>query len=478
MQKNILILHTDAQMQQWLGAAGNSEIHTPHLDQLAREGVYFPNAQTCSGVCMPARAALMTGRYPVANGVTCNEQVLPATEKTMGQYFDEAGYATGYFGKTHFGIGNGPEAMAQHGWQEYFGVADYNQYLRENGLDLRYPEKRVADRRARYWNLGPSAIPEEHYFEKVVADRALEFLQRPHERPFLCVASWIAPHGPFTPPGRFAEMYDPAKLTLAPRSANELENTPEAFARWVTQNQKYVNEAELRVFLSLVYGLISLVDEQVGRILEALRAAGLLENTLLLFASDHGDFGTGYGIFGKSWNMIDPLIRIPLIARAPNGKAQTFDGLVENIDFLPTMLEYSGLPIPASVQGKSFWPLLAGEEWTAKPACFAFNSYESSRYRLAQATIRRDNWRLIVGENGPDQLYNVPNDPWNLQNVASEHEDVVRALKDQLLRWQIGATGLGYNRETANFWEDTTLFWDETKFTGERVAPRSNKPVQ
>lgn len=474
--KNILLLHTDAQMQQWLGAAGNAEIHTPHLDRLAREGVYFPNAQTCSGVCVPARAALMTGRYPVANGVTCNEQQLPASEKTMGQYFGEAGYDTGYFGKTHFGVAG--DKMDEHGWREYFGVASYNEHLKANGIDRRYPEKKVTQGRARYWNMGESDIPEEHYFEKVVTDRALDFLQRPHEKPFLCVASWIAPHGPFTPPGRFATMYDPAKITLAPRHPNELDSNPEPFVQWITQNQKYVNEAELREFLALVYGLVGLVDEQVGRIMDDLRARDLLESTLILFASDHGDFGTGHGIFGKSWNMTDPLIRIPLIARAPGNAPQVFEGLVENIDLLPTMLEYSGLRIPAAVQGKSFQPLLAREKFEAKPACFAFNSYESSRYKLAQATIRTGPWRLITGESGPDQLYNVSSDPWNLQNVASEHEDVVSVLKDRILRWQIGAAGVNYDRETANFWEDTTLFWDETKFTGERIAPRSNKPAQ
>ncbi len=465
-------------MQQWIGVAGNSEIHTPHLDQSAREGIYFPNAQTCSGVCMPARASLMTGRYPIATGVTCNENKLPATEKTMGQYFAEAGYDTGYFGKTHFGVSD--DEMPQHGWQKYFGVEEYNRYLNVNGIGLRYPEKKVQNSRARYWNLGISSIPEEHYFEKVVADKAIDFINADHANPFLCVASWIAPHGPFTPPERFAQMYDAAKMSLAPRCETELENKPEAFVQWVLRNQKYVNDDELRHFLSLVYALMSLVDEQVGRLMQCLRDNALLENTLVIFASDHGDFGTGYGIFGKSWNMIDPLIRIPLVARAPglNPPKSTFEGLVENIDILPTLLECAEIDVPASIQGKSFWPLLEGEGFEAKPACFAFNSHESSRYKLAQSTIRRGEWRLIVSESGPDQLYNVSQDPWNWHNVANENPQGVKDLKGQLLQWQIGNAGLGYNRETANFWEDTTLSWDETQFTGERIKPRSNTPVQ
>lgn len=478
MKQNILILHADAMMQQWLGAAGNTEIHTPNLDRLAKDGVYFPRAQACSGVCLPSRTSLMTGRYPVAHGVTSNSRKLPHAEKTLGQYFAEAGYETAYFGKTSFGVPD--RELPFHGWQKYFGKEEYNQYLTENGIEQRYPEKAVEKSHARYWNLGASQIPEEHYFETVVADRVIEYLRQPRKEPFLCMASWIAPHGPFTPPGRFATMYDPKKLTLAPRSDDELENKPEPFTQWVRQNQKYINEEELRHFLAMVYGLISLIDEQVGRIVELLRESGMLEDTLLIFTADHGDYGTGYGIFGKSWNMIDPLLRIPLIVRTPDSVARkstsassTFDGLVENIDLLPTLLGYSGIRVPASVQGQSFWPLLAGKEFEAKPACYAFNSYESSRYRLAMSTVRTGQWRLIVGESGPDQLYDVTKDPWNWNNVANENPEIVRSLKDQLLQWQIGAAGLGYDRENAKFWEDETLFWDETRFTGERIKNRS-----
>jgi arylsulfatase A-like enzyme len=478
--RNILILHTDAQMHDWLGAAGHPDVQTPHLDQLAREGVRFAHAQACSGVCKPSRASLMTGRYPVGTGVTCLPQTLPASEMTMGRYFAAAGYDNGYFGKTHYGVEDAQ--MAADGWGTYFGVKQYNQYLAETGVNLRYPEKEVKQKRARFWNLGQSSIPEEHYFEKVVADRAMAFIDRERDRPFLCMTSWIAPHGPFTPPGRFAAMYYPSGLTLAPRHDAEVENKPREFVDWVRQNQKYANEEELRQFLAMVYGLVSLVDEQVGRIMACLRERGLLESTLILFASDHGDYGTGYGIFGKSWNMIDPLIRIPLIARAPGsaGAGKPFEGLVENIDLLPTMMEFAGLGVPRSVQGRSFWPLLEAKSFDAKQAAYSFNLHESTRGGLAQATIRSGRWRLIVGDHGPDQLYDVANDPWNWVNLAdrAEHRATVGELKDQLLRWQIGAAGLGYDRESARYWEDETLFWDETQFTGERVRPRGREAAQ
>ncbi len=478
--RNILILHTDAQMHDWLGAAGHPDVRTPDLDRLAREGVRFTHAQACSGVCKPSRACLMTGRYPVGTGVTCLPQTLPPSEVTMGRYFAQAGYDSGYFGKTHYGVED--PHMQGDGWGTYFGTKAYNQYLAEAGVGVRYPEKGVKQKLARFWNFGQSSIPEDHYFEKVVADRAIEFMEQERNKPFLCMASWIAPHGPFTPPGRFATMYDPSRLTLAPRHPAETESKPQEFVDWVVQNRKYATEAELRQFLAMVYGLVSLVDEQVGRLLDHLRRRGLLENTLVLFASDHGDYGTGYGIFGKSWNMIDPLIRIPLIARAPGqaGGQPAYKGLVENIDLLPTMMEYAGLSVPKSVQGRSFWPLLAGEAFEAKASAYSFNTHESTRGNLAQATIRHGRWRLIVGDHGPDQLYDVANDPWNWINLAErpEHRAVVGELKDRLMRWQIGAAGLGYDRESARYWEDETCFWDETRFTGERIRPRGKEPTQ
>lgn len=471
--KNILLLHTDAQMHHWLGAAGNDAIRTPNLDRLAAQGVRFENAFACSAVCVPSRACLMTGRYAEATGVTSNSRILHSREKTLGRFFREAGFRTGYFGKTHYGRSFGE---VENEYDVFFEKKHYNQYLKEAGIPASYPEKEIPERVTRYWEVGRSAIPEEHYFEKILADRAIDFLSTPSTQPTLAFVSFVAPHGPFTPPGKFADLYPPETLSIAPRCDTELEGKPAQFVRWVQQNRKYLTEEECHRFLAAMYGLGSMVDEQVGRILDALRESGRLEETLVIFTSDHGDFGTGYGIIGKSWNMIDPLVRIPLLVRLPGGRSgEAEPAFAENIDLLPTLLEYAGVAIPSYVQGRSLLPLLKGETTLHKEESFAFNTYQDSSVKLAQSTIRRGPWRLIVCEDGPDQLYHAERDPWNWHNLANapEHQPLLVELRDALLRHQIAVCGSPFDVDTARFWEDETGFYDETRFCGRRLVDRS-----
>ncbi|HWL51025.1 MAG TPA: sulfatase-like hydrolase/transferase [Chthoniobacteraceae bacterium] len=474
---NILFCMTDAQIHRALGCAGNREVRTPHLDALAAEGVHFRQAYACSPVCGPSRAAMMSGRYPIAYGMVNNFGCLPPSEPTLGQLFSAAGYRTGYFGKTHYGRSN--DAMREEGWEAQFLLADYNRYLRAAGVPHEYPRNLVAESRTRYWKMGTSKIPLEHYFEKVLGDRAVEFVRSADERPFLCFLSMIAPHGPFSPPAPYDRMYDPASLTLFPRSEGELEGKPAEFVRWVTQNRKYVTDAELREFLAITYGLVSLADDTVGRLVAALKTAGVYDNTVIVFASDHGDYGSKYGILGKSWCMDDVLSRIPLIISHPDhrGEGRTSDALVENIDLLPTLLESGSIPVPRKVQGRSLLPILSGSRESVKEAVFSFHSSEYSEARLNLSMIRRGEWKLVQSDTDENQLYHLPSDPYEWKNRIDEPElhELVRSLQYDLLRCHVANTGQSFPIETTRFWTDETYFYDETRFNGSRQITRSGE---
>ncbi len=138
-RRNYLIIQTDEQHHSHLGCAGHPVLRTPHIDALAKQGTRFDCAYTVSGVCVPSRASFMTGRYPIAHSVTSNERQLPAAERTIGMYFRDADYDTGYFGKTHFG-----DEVDGHGWSHTFVKQDYQRYLDERGIDATYPERRDA----------------------------------------------------------------------------------------------------------------------------------------------------------------------------------------------------------------------------------------------------------------------------------------------------------------------------------------------
>lgn len=478
--KNVLILHTDEHTHSLLGCMEHKTVRTPNIDALARDGSLFTNAYSCSGVCVPSRAALLTGRYTVSHGVTMNSNRMPPSERTMGKVFAEHGYDTGYFGKTHFG-GNDAD-MAGEGWGESFTWhGQYNEYLRDHGVDAHYPEGLEIRRPdIRFWNVGTSRIPSAHYFENAITDHAIQFIRGHRDRGFLCFVGFLAPHGPFSPPAPYDAMYDPDEVELLPRHEGELRDKHPHFVKWVTQNQKYLTEEELRIFMATVYGLITLVDDNVGRLVNALKDAGLYDQTLIHFTADHGDFGSQYGIIGKSWCMIDNIMRIPFIVRHPDHPSpKTLDALVQNVDVLPTLLEYAGIPVPHKVQGVSVAPLLAGHQETVRQAAFGYDQAEYSGGHSYQSMIRTGPWKLVQPGCTPAELYHMDDDPWETTNLApaGRHRDVIRDLQERLLRWHVESAGGFYPKETARYWEDETCFYDETRFCGLRLAARGDAPV-
>ncbi|HWL50950.1 MAG TPA: sulfatase-like hydrolase/transferase [Chthoniobacteraceae bacterium] len=472
-RKNIVLIQCDALASFQLGFAGHPDIRTPHLDRLAAEGSNFPDAVTCAGVCVPARASVMTGRFPAGHGVLSNHMALPPREPRMGRLFSEGGYRTGYFGKTHYGVH--AAAMADEGWGELFSAGDYNRWLGEQGVAIRYPEKNLTQRRPmRYWRAGRSDIPPEIHFEKAMTDRAINFIQSDAPGPFLCFLNLIAPHGPFAVPPPFDTLFDPAALTLPAFDERDLEGKPAAFRRWILQNRKYMTPEELRQMLSVIYGLIALVDHQVGRVVEALKQAGLEEETLLLFTSDHGDFGGYYGIIGKSWTMHDVLCRIPLLIRAPGIAPREVTGFAQNLDLLPTLLAWAGLPVPSQMHGKNLLPAMESGHFDGRSAAWCALQFVNSTDRLHQSMVRNHRWKYVHASTGEHELYDLENDPDERVNRFGDAclRPQVEEMRARLLDFQVAYTGQFNTPETAGFWEDETLFYDETRFCGERIVQR------
>lgn len=463
-KKNVLIIHTDAQVHNFLSVAGNGGIHTPNIDALAGQGTLFSNAFTCNGVCVPSRCSFITGRYPIGHGVVCNYNLLPASEVTMPKIFGENEYVTGYFGKTH--LGGDDNDMAGQGWRESFlWHGQYNEYLKNHGVDARYPEGNEIRRDdIRYWPVGTSKIPTEHYFENVIADKAVEFIKKHRGENFFCFVANVAPHGPFSPPTPYDKMYDPADMELLPRNPKELENKPPAFARWIEQNRKLINDDELRIFLAAIYGLVSLVDDNVGKLVKTLKEQGLYDDTLVVFTSDHGDFASKYGVIGKSWCSDDILMRTPLVISHPQFRKspQVVESFVENVDMFPTLLEYAGIAAPKKVQGISLIPLMNGTKDKIKDAVFACEQHEYSKARQFQSMIRTGEWKLVQQSDFKGELYDMVNDPCERENLIDNenYKDVVPELRERLLRWHIENSGLFYPSETAGYWEDRTNFYD------------------
>jgi len=349
---NILLIFTDQQRADTIGAAGNPVIRTPHLDRLARDGALFRSAFTASPVCVSARCSLIYGQYPHRTGCLSNGYAMPDDRPSFMQLLTDAGYRTHGIGKMHFT----PDSRALRGFEsrehqeELRGRVeedDYLQFLHANGFQHVYDP--FGQRGEMYYIPQIAQVPARLHGTQWVGDRAVEFIRSAGRgRPLFLWASFIHPHPPFSPPTPWNKLYRGALMPLPHRPPD-----CEALQVWWNRHQnryKYRDSGTdmhlLRVMKAYYYACISFVDFQVGRMLEALADTGRLDDTLVLFTSDHGEFLGDYGCFGKR-SMLDPAARVPLLARHPGRfrPGTVCDTPASLVDVMPTILAAADIPL-------------------------------------------------------------------------------------------------------------------------------------
>ncbi len=376
---NILFVMTDDHAAAHLGCYGNPLVRTPNMDRLAREGVHFTNAFVTNSLCAPSRATILTGCYSHLHGIRGNSEMKGQVENinrslvTYPQALQAAGYRTGIVGKWH--LSHDPVGFDT--WRILPGQGLYfDPEFIENGVRKKYTG----------------------YATDLTTGFALDFLRQPSDQPWCLVYQHKAPHRPFLPPPRFAKLYENVEIPLPPafdddyrtrQVAAEAEDmrfdvslaadypdlpanlTPAARKRWLYQR-----------FVKDYYGAIAAVDENLGRVLAYLDERKLTDNTVVIYTSDNGFFVGDHGWYDKRF-MYEPSLRVPLLIRAPGAKAgQTTAEMTMNIDLAPTILDYAGVPAPASFQGQSLRPLLAGqtpEGWRRS----VYYSYFENSWQLA-----------------------------------------------------------------------------------------------
>lgn len=340
MPPNILFIITDQQRHDTIGALGNGIIRTPTLDRLAREGMAFTHAYTPSPVCMAARSALITGLPPHVTG--CTDNVPLAQEQTsFMQRLQAVGYQTHGVGKMHFG----PDPLALWGFdsrnvsEELGGEGDdYRAFVHANGFE--HVTALHGVRSEYYYIPQPSQLPARLHNTAWTADRSIDFLQqRDRERPFCLWTSFIKPHPPFENPTPWNWLYRAAEM--APPFRPQGYEALLSYWNRVQNRYKYrdagLDDLLIRTMRAAYYACISFIDYQIGRILDAL--GDDIDDTLVIFTSDHGEMLGDYGSFGKR-TMLDPSVRVPLLARLPG----SFSGNtrvstpVTLLDLFPTFL--------------------------------------------------------------------------------------------------------------------------------------------
>jgi arylsulfatase A-like enzyme len=476
----------------YLGCAGHPTLKTPNIDAMAARGVRFSNAYVQSPICGPSRMCSYTGRYMRSHGSHWNGWPLRVGEPTLGDHLKNIGVRNVLVGKTHMApdleglksLDIAPDSIigvhvSQCGFEPYErddGLHPtgrprpaYDAYLRERGYDAENPWEQWANSGAdaegslqNGWLLvhadKAARIPEEHSETPYMTRRAMDFIAEAEqdERPWCLHLSYIKPHWPYIAPEPYASMYGPADVQPAIRSQKERQEAHPVFAAYMDMRYSRTmarDEAREKVIPAYM-GLIKQIDDQMGVLMQFLEARGLLDTTMIVFTSDHGDY-LGDHWMGEKDLFHDQSAKIPLIVIDPSKAADRTRGtvshaLVEAIDLAPTFIEYfGGTPPDHILEGRSLMPLLRGEQ----PAHWrktVFSEYDYSmqdvRLKLNQPIeqcrlfmVFDGRWKYIHASGFRPMLYDLHSDPQEFSDRGEDPScaDVIARLQAALFDWAL-----------------------------------------
>jgi len=444
---NVLLVMTDQHRADALGCYGNPVIRTPAFDALARGGARFTNCWTQHPVCMPSRASIFTGRYPGVHGVRSNGVPLARHETTLAHALSRLGYRTFGAGKFHFI----PHFKGQLPTMEthpdpYYGFQEFHL-----GEDQRRGEQALWIERnhPRYAGKPDHEIPVELHNSYWVASHTIDFLRRRarDSEPFFAFASFVDPHNGYNPPEPYRSMYKPADMPGPVRQPRELEGKPPHMAR-ISQGQKQLLD-NIPYNRAQYYGEVTFIDDSLSRILKALDQYQLRENTLVVFLSDHSDLLGDHHLFFKGPYHYRHCASVPLIVNWP-GRVQAgtvIDGIVQEIDVMPTILDLIGVPAVEGVQGRSQKSVLTGSnkdtgyesaliEHAISGVTRDLGDGQQSDASFDLYTLRTSEWRISYYRGkGYGELYDLSADPNEFVNrwADAKFEEIRRKLKDHLL---------------------------------------------
>jgi arylsulfatase A-like enzyme len=452
---NILWICADQQRADTLGCYGNTWVRTPRLDGLAAEGARFTSAFSQSPMCSPSRAGFLTGRYPRTTRLRQNGQALPPDETLITRTLAASGYSCGLVGKLHLAACDpsvcpdteprGDDGYAEFHWahdprSEWSG-SEYTRWLTQQGVEYRTPVSDVSP----YVEDG---MPEPLHHTTWCVDRAIEFVERHRDAgaPWLLSLNLFDPHHPFDPPKDYLQRYlerlddiplpvpppddPPEYLTIESRGAYGMRGLY-PFVRMTLHDHRAVRAA--------YWAMVDLLDRQVGRLLGALDALRLRENTIVVFCSDHGEMLGDHGAYLKGPHFYDACVRVPLIVRWP-GVTQAglvCEDLVELDDLAPTLLEATGLGASPPMQARSFLPVLTGSGDYAPREdvyCEYYNAGEPLEGRRPCGTMLRTKRHKITVYHGTGEgeLYDLQADPLETRNLWNRPGET--SLKISLLQ--------------------------------------------
>ena len=498
---NIVFLFSDQQRYDTMSCYGADYMDVPNLNALADESFVFQNAYVSQPVCTPARATIMTGLYPHTAGPIVNMINLPESTKVISEMISDDHYK-GYMGKWH--LGNDIER--QHGFNVWRSSEDghgtgythaqlnnetstYTEYLVSKGYTPdRKPAanaegggfsllgRRSGIRTSTFSSDAHYDMPEEDQMASYLAQEACEFIDENKDRPFVLYVSTFEPHSPYH--GPFMDQYDPETLPVGPAFLEKPESaslvnkvradyfmkfmldgedqTKDPYMmNYAASREDVTTEIGWRTLRAHYMGNITLVDRMVGRINQAIKDAGIEDDTIIVFTSEHGDMMGDHGMLEKR-SMFEEASRVPLLMKVPwlSKSQKIIEGSVGHIDLVPTLLDLIGEDVPDHLQGKSLQPVLQGDEDLSENDVFiSWNGYDNDvpdrflgdhkinrMLRLPWRTVvTPDRWKLALCAGDQCELYDLNNDPYEQTNLFNDpaQQDRIRDMAARIRVWQV-----------------------------------------
>ncbi len=440
---HILLIHSDQHRYDCIGANGHAMVRTPNLDGLAARGVNFSHAFTPIPICSPARASQITGRWPTQHGCVN----IPGTESqhpgdtdhpVVWQLLADAGYTLGMVGKFHKELPGGP---TDYGVRDYISGRGYEDWRKKQGL----PELRTE-----WFGYTDEATPQQsmlHWEADQVLGLMGKYLDENEAEDSPVFIRWdpIVPHLPNRPCEPYASMYPPEEIPPWPSFEDPLTNKPysqqQVRRNWGIEGMTW---EQWQPAVSRYFAEITMLDDQVGRVLAFLEDRGIADNTLVIYSTDHGDMTGNHGMIDKHFNMYDDIMRVPLMMRWPGvlPEGSVCDAFICNeLDIASTLCAAAGAEVPDVFEGRSLLDTALGRDPEPRPDIFAM--YHGAQQGLYSSRMVRDReWKYVFNPTDVDELYHLTDDPGELMNlVDAEHANPhLRRLKGRTLEW-MGSIG-------------------------------------
>jgi len=473
--KNIIIIKSDQLRWDFLGCMGSKIVKTPNIDKLAEDGFVLEKEFTVSTLCVPSRTSFFTGKYVhrTANTSNAKDEHIQPGEWSFVEPLKRMGYKIGIAGKNH--------AFSDEYFDKFF---DYREETSSHGKifgrisrsDKKVRKYLLHDPRDKYEKSnnmlgglipGPMPFPKEQCPAYRVGEDGVRFVEEHKDNRFFMYYSFADPHWPQVVPEPYYSMYDPDEMNL---EAYPMDWDGHPFKHFVQSRAlgfaKY-SKKELQRILATYCGQVSFVDASVGMLIDKLKELGLYEDTVIVFTADHGDFGGRYGIIEKTGAFYEPLLRIPGVIKLPGIKGgKRIDAQISNIDVMPTIFDYLNISYPSDVQGISFLPVLKGERQGHRDVIFSevgqpnmppepvardkYDKYNAGKIkrdgpfwfcdfttRGRMVMIRKDGWKYCYYVGDTNELYNVADDPYEVNNLVDEPKYAAKKqeLKNELMEW-------------------------------------------